>query len=151
MTNELTTAKLRDPPKRICEEFLIDQPAQPDPNAKLHFRYAPGEEEGFIRALAQDLAGEARGELTQRARGEMPDHVVSSGKDVEQQNKARDEEDNADREHERVGGEGVWDVRGERKGGHRRDGSSVPQRGLAAPFPGAGALGVHERRHRTHP
>ncbi len=39
------------------------RPSALDPNAKLHIRYAPGDEERFIRALAEDLADDARGEL----------------------------------------------------------------------------------------
>ncbi len=51
------------------------RPSALDPNAQLHVRYAPGEEEDFIRALAQDLAGDAEGELASFLRN-AGEHVV---------------------------------------------------------------------------
>ncbi len=55
------------------------RPSALDPNAELHIRYAPGEEERFIRDLAEDLTGEARGELARFLRDGGDELVIVWG------------------------------------------------------------------------
>jgi NADH-quinone oxidoreductase subunit G len=58
------------------------RPSALDVNAQTVIRYAPGEEATFLAALADDLAGEAAGELSQLLRGGGEDVVILWGERI---------------------------------------------------------------------